>query len=204
MRELAKLLRFRFEVVFRSVSELETHRVIVLEDGVIVCPKVVKETDKLLKSKEYGKKGGNPRLKLVVNPGGYPEGLGKISEDRYQNPQSLSQGRKGDDLKAAEKKLYEAADKKLRAAYDSWTDIPNVVEAYRDTLRRNLGSHAPPEKASFLPILRLVVEGLDPVTGILIPARDKIADKLPQGYEISSWSFYTSKLSHNSEDREAS
>jgi hypothetical protein len=204
MRELARLFQLTDKQLAGAFRELLGNAVVILKDGVIVCPRVVADTAKSLKGKEYGKRGGNPMLRVVDNPGVNPEGYTQKSEVRYQNPQSLSQGRKGDDLKAAEKKLYEAAEKKLRAAYDSWADMPNVVENYRDALRRNLGSHAPPEKASFLPVLRLVIEGLDPVTGILIPARDKIAAKLPQGYEISSWSFYTSKLSSNSEDREAS
>src|SRR5579864_7146499 len=72
-KTLAKMLRQRSHDVIRWLSELEENGVFSrTSDGTIYSRRMVKDIEKTAKFKEYGKRGGNPKLKPTDNPGGYP------------------------------------------------------------------------------------------------------------------------------------
>jgi hypothetical protein len=203
MGHLAMLLQMTEKLLRGALRELLENAVVVLEDGVIVCPRMVNDTAKSLKFREYGKQGGNPRLKLVVNPRDNHEGLTHIPDTRSQISSSLIEGGPVDDLKAAEEKLLDAAEKCLRKDWPAPTNAKRVIDVFRKDLTNAVGSHAPPQNAKFASIARLIIDGYHPITKILRPARD-IANSLPQGYKVTSWNYYASAVSNKSEERDAS
>jgi hypothetical protein len=207
--ELAVLCRASQKTTKRCLNELQTASVVSLDDrGVMYSRRMVADTDKTLKGKEYGKLGGNPKLRVIdnprVNPQGYPEGLTKILDTRSQISSSFIEGKPIDDLKPADKKLCEAAEEKLRKTYGPPAQSKTRLDAFRNELAEVLGDYAPPIEASFAPIAKLIVDGFHPITDIKRPARDQILPQIRKGTTITSWNYFVSALSNKSGDRAAS
>jgi hypothetical protein len=211
--QLARLSGASPKMLASCLRELQEFAVVCLdENGVMYSRRMVNDTIKSLKGQEYGKRGGNPNLKVVashrdnprVNPGVKGEGYTKNIEYRSKNPQSLSQGSKVDDFQPADKRLYEAAEEMLSKNWPKPAISKTRLEAFRKDLTNAVGSHAPENpNASFAPIARLIIDGFDPITKILRPARE-IAYGLSQGYKVTSWNFYASAISNQTNDRAAS